>query len=202
MAIISKEEIKKIMEVKGEVIGTSLKEDVQFILEKGGEKGKADLMRLEEEMAKLGYPISFDKIKSFQWYSLNTNMLYLAVAKEIFGWSDDVFRENGRFSARVSLIARIMMKYFISLKRCFGEAGNFWQKYYTVGELRTEELDEKNRSTFLVLKNFQGHPAFCRILEGYFWQVVSYVAPKEKLRVEEIECIFKGGKVHKFKVTW
>jgi len=203
MAIISKEEIEKIMGINGEVIGASLKEDMQFVLEKEGKKkGEADLIRLEKEMAKLGYPISFDKIKSFQWYPLNTNMLYLAVAKEIFGWSDDVFRENGRFSARISLIARIMMKYFVSLKRCFREAGNFWQKYYTVGELKTEELDEKKHSAFLVLRDFVGHPNFCRILEGYFWQVVSYVAPKEKLKVQEIECVFKGAKTHKFKVTW
>jgi hypothetical protein len=54
----------------------------------------------------------------------------------------------------------------------------------------------------LVLSDFTGHPVFCRILEGYFWQVISYVAPKEGLKVEEIECTSREGKVHKFKVTW
>jgi len=199
MAIISKEEIEKIIGINGKVIGASLREDLQFILEKEGEAG---VKSLENEMKKIGHPIHFEEIKSFQWYPLNVNMLYLVVAQKTFNWSEDVFRENGRFSARISLIARIMMKYFISLKRCFKEAGNFWQKYYTVGELKTEELDEKKHSAFLVLRDFVGHPNFCHILEGYFWQVVSYVTPKEKLKVQEIECVFKGAKTHKFKVTW
>ncbi|OGZ17617.1 MAG: hypothetical protein A2Z78_00485 [Candidatus Nealsonbacteria bacterium RBG_13_36_15] len=199
MVLISKTEIEEIIKNKGEVIGASFKEDLEFILEKEGKEG---LKKLEEEMKKLGYPIDFKKIKSFQWYPLSLNMLYLVVAKDVFDWPDDLFRENGRFSARISLIARIMMKYIISLERCFNEAGNFWQKYYTVGRLTTENFDKKNRTAFLVLKDFTGHPVFCHVLEGYFWQVISYVVPKEKLKVKEIECIFKEGKTHKFQVTW
>jgi len=199
MAKISQEEIEKIQKVKGEVIGVSFQEDAQFIRQKEGEEG---LRELETEMKKLGYPLEFKEVRSFQWYPLSLNFLYLAVAKNIFNWPDDVFRENGRFSAKVSLIAKIMMKYFVSLKRCFAEAGNFWQKYYTIGNLKTEELNEKEHSAALVLRDFPGHPLLCRVLEGYFWQVISYVAPKEKLKVKEIECPFQGGKVHRFKITW
>jgi len=199
MTIISQEEIEKIKKVKGEVVGTSFQEDAQFIRQKEGEEG---LRKLEAEMKKLGYSSKFKEIRSFQWYPLSLNFLYLVVARKIFNWEDDVFRENGRFSAKVSLIARIMMKYFISLRRCFAEAGNFWRKYYTIGNLKAEELNEKEHSAILVLRDFTGHPLLCRILEGYFWQVISYVAPKEKLEVREIECVFDGGKIHRFKITW
>ena len=153
-------------------------------------------------MAKLGYHFKFNEIKSFHWYPLNLNILYLVIAKEAFDWDDETIQENGRFSAKVSLIAKFMMKYFISLRRCFDEAGNFWRKYYMVGELKTVEFNEKDRLAVLVLSDFVGHPAYCRMLKGYFWQIISYVAPKEKLKVEEIECVSKGGKVHRFKVTW
>jgi len=199
MPEVLQEEIEKLKEIKGEVIGVSLKEDFQFILKKEGEEG---LKKVEEEMEKLGYPLKFKEIKSFQWYPWHLNLLFLVVAKNIFQWSDEDFRENGRFSAKISIIAKIMMKYFISLRRCFEEASNFWRKYYTIGEMRTEKLDEKERYAILVLSGVTGHPVFCRILEGYIWQVVSYVAPKEKLEVREIECVFEKGKVHKFKVTW
>lgn len=199
MATISQTEIEKIQKVEGEVIGTSFQEDARFIRQKEGEEG---LRKLETEMERLGYPLKFKEIKNFQWYPLSLNLLYLAAAKNIFNWEDDIFREDGRFSAKVSLIAKIMMKYFISLRRCFSEAGNFWRKYYTVGNLKTEELNEKEHSAILVLRNFTGHPLLCRILEGYFWQVISYVAPKEKLKVQEIECVSKEGKTHRFKITW
>lgn len=199
MAEISKDEIEKLKEIKGEVIGTSFQEDAEFIRYKEGMEG---LGKLEAEMEKLGYPLKFKEIKSFQWYPLNLNLTYLVVARDIFNWNDDTLRENGRFSAKISLIAKIMMKYFISLKRCFAEAGNFWRKYYTIGELKTEKLNEKERFAILVLSGVAGHPLFCRILEGYIWQVISYVAPKERLEVQETECVFRGGKVHRFKVTW
>lgn len=199
MAKISKEEIEEIKQVEGEVMGVSLKEDLQFIQEKEGEEG---LKKVEDEMGKLGYPLKFEEIKNFQWYPWYLNLLFLVVAKNIFQWDDETFRESGRFSAKVSIIAKIMVKYFISIRRCFEEAGNFWRKYYTVGELKTEEFNKKERFAVLVLSGVVGHPVFCRILDGYIWQVVAYVAPKEKLKVQEIECVFRGSKIHKFKVTW
>jgi hypothetical protein len=199
MAKISHEDLEKIQKIEGEVIGASLQEDAQFIRQKEGEEG---LKKLETEMAKLGYPLKLEEIKSFQWYPLSLNLLCLVVARNIFDWPDDTFRENGRFSAKVSLIAKVMMKYFISLRRCLAEAGNYWRKYYTVGELKAEGINEKEKLAFLVLRDFTGHPLLCRILEGYFWQVISYVVPKEKLIVQEIECVLKGGKAHRFKITW
>jgi len=199
MALLSQEEIEKIKNIKGEVVGTSFHEDEKFIRQKEGEEG---VKKVEEEMAKLGYPFRFKELKSFQLYPMGLNLAYVIVEKNIFGWGEEVFRENGRFNARISIIAKIMVKYFVSLKKCFDEAGNFWQKYYTAGHLKTEYLDEKKRSATLALEGFEGHPLLCLIYEGYFWQVISYVAPKETLKVQEIECPFKGGKVHRFQVTW
>jgi hypothetical protein len=68
--------------------------------------------------------------------------------------------------------------------------------------LEGEKFQEKEHYLELVLRDFSGHPSFCRVLEGYFWQIISYVLPKENLKVEEIECPFSGGKAHRFKVSW
>ncbi len=60
MAIIPDEELKKIKEIKGEAIGASLKEDLQFILKKEGPEG---LKKVEEELKKLGYSLKLAEIK-------------------------------------------------------------------------------------------------------------------------------------------
>lgn len=199
MAIIPDEEVKKIKEIKGEAIGASLKEDLQFILKKEGPEG---LKKVEEEMKKLGYSLKLAEIKNFQWYPFFYNFLILVAAKYIFNWNDGDFRENGRFSAKISVILRIMLKYFISPKRSFDNIGAYWRKYYTVGEVKTEEFDEEGRTAVIVFSDFVGHPVFCRILEGYVTQIFSYILPTESLNIEETECPFKGGKVHKIKLKW
>jgi len=199
MLQIPKEEIEKIKKIKGEIIGSTFLEDVQLIFEKEGKEG---LPKLEAEMKKLGYPLKFKEIKTFQWYPFYLYLLVLLIYRNLFQWEDEVFRETGRFGAKVSIFTRIIMKYFVSLKLVCEETGRLWQKYMTTGELKAEELNEREHYVVLTVRNFTSHPLYCLILEGYFWQVSSYVLPKEKLKVQEIECIFRGGEVHKFKITW
>ena len=199
MEVIAQEELAKIKQIKGEAIGGSLKEDFQFVLKKEGEAG---LKRIEKEMEKFGCPLKMAEIKNFQWYPFWMSILLLVVNRNTFNWSDDVLRENGRFSAKVSVVMRIMVKYFISLERSFVEIGSYWRKYYTVGEVKTEELDVNGRQAIISLSGIDTHPVFCRILEGYVWQIFAYHVVADSLKVEEIECIFKGGKTHRLKLKW
>lgn len=199
MAIISKEEFEKIEQIKGEILGVALKGKLHFVLEKKGKKG---LKKVEKELEKLGYPLKFKDLKSFQWYPEKLDYLLIVTIKNIFNFDDEIIHEMGRFNAKVSLVAKIMMRYFVSVERVAQEVGNYWARYRTVGKLETEEVNEKERYLILVLKDFTGHPVYCRYLKGYFWQIASYVVPKEKLEVKEIECVFKGNKVHKFKFSW
>ena len=201
MGKITKEDIEKLQleEVKGEVLGMALKEDLRFVLEKEGLEG---LKKVENEMEKWGYPLKYKEIKDFQWYPENRNLVLFVIQKTL-DWSDEDMREMGRWVAKISFLARLMMKYFVSLHRVAQEVNNYWRKAHTTGLLEVAKLDEKEHILILELKHFNTiHPAHCRYLEGYFWQIASYVLPKESLRVKELECGLFANKSHKFKISW
>jgi len=196
--MIPREELERIKSIPGEAIGASLKEDLRFILMKEGETG---LKRIEDELEKLGCPLEYKKIKTFSWYPFSLNILISALAQDLFQWEDEVFRENGRLSAKISVVLKILVKSFIGLENTLKQVGRFWRMYYTVGEAWAE-YDKKGRTIVLVASGFTGHPAFCRNLEGFAWQVFSYHLPTDTLVVTEIECPFTGGSAHKFQLKW
>ena len=196
--MLAKEEIEKLKQIPGEAIGASLKEDLRFILIKEGKEG---LKRVEEELEKLGYPLKYNEIKTFHWYPFFQNLLLFSIEKDLFQWDDEVFRENGRLSAKISIVLKILVKSFVALETTLKQVGRFWRMYYTVGEV-SAEYNKEERIIVCTIKDFTGHPAFCRIMEGFTWQVFSYHLPTDTLVVKEIECPFTGGSVHKFQLKW
>jgi len=199
MEKITEKDLEKLKIVKGQVRGIALKDDFEFIRKKRGEEG---VQIIEQEMERLGYPLKYKEIKSFKWYPEKMNLL-LFVAQKIFEWDNETMREMGRFGAKVSIMSRIMMRYFISIQGLIKVATDYWGRYHSTGNLVPIEVNKKQRYGILEIRNFTAcYPSHCRYLEGYFWQIVSYVLPKQNLKVEEIACEFKGDKVHRFKITW
>ncbi len=197
-----KEEFQKLSleKIKGEVIGLALENHFNFILEK---EGMERVKEVEERLNELGYPLRYKEIKSFQWYPRIIDEAIYFVIKKTLAWNDEKFRESGKWGAKVSFITKIMMRYFLSIEEIFAEINNYWRKYYTIGNLEPKEINLKEKYLVFELKNFPIlFPEHCRYWEGYFWQVASYVLPKEKLKLTETECTFKGGKTHQFKGTW
>ncbi|PIS38764.1 MAG: hypothetical protein COT34_02110 [Candidatus Nealsonbacteria bacterium CG08_land_8_20_14_0_20_43_11] len=196
--MISNEELERIKNIPGEAIGASIKEDLRFVLIKEGTEG---LKKVEDELERLGYPLKLKEIKTFHWYPFSLNLLITAIAKEVFQWEDETFREAGRFSAKISIVLKILVKSFIALEDTLKQVGRFWRMYYTVGEV-SAEYNKKERTIVVVIRGLTGHPAFCRNLEGFTWQVFSYHLPTDTLVVKEIECPFTGGSAHKFQLKW
>lgn len=197
---ISKEDLDIINKNEGEIIGEGIIEDMNFIVK---EKGEESLHQIEEEMKKLGYPLIFKEIKKFAWYPIKTYLLFLLVVKNLFNWSDDEIRKMGKAAPNFSFITQIMLKYFISIKRTFYEASNYWKKYFTKSKLVTVEYNDEKKSAILACQDFYGHPIFCRYLEGFFRQILTFNVGEENVKeVKEIECIFQGAPAHKFYFTW
>ena len=69
---ITKEIAQKLMETKGETRGMSIKGDLEYVLYK---KGKEGLKKIEDEMARLGYPIKYKKMKSMKFYPIGLEAL-------------------------------------------------------------------------------------------------------------------------------
>lgn len=200
MRILSEEENEIIEKARGEILGVALKGKFEFVLGRGGNRG---VRKTEDALKSLGVDLKFKEVKSFQWYPEKWDLFLIAVIQKLFNYSNDDFRQMGRNSAKISLVAKFMMRYFVSIRKVTKEVGKYWAKYRTVGKLEAEEVDEKKKRIVLVLKDFLGYPAYCRFLEGYFWQIASYViSEREDLEVKEIECPFSGGKFHRFKITW
>ena len=196
---LSKDIIRQIKKNKGKAIGAGPKGNLEFVLLK---EGIEKVREIERELEKLGYPLKFEAIRRFDWYPEAYNLFLLEIIKKILNWQDSEIREMGRFEARISLITKIMMKYFISPQRVLKEVGRYWRNYHTSGKLTVEEFDPKRKYGILTLKDFLGSPTLCRYLEGYFWQIASYILPRKNLKVREIECPFQGGKVHCFQIVW
>ncbi len=198
MNLISPEELKTIKEIKGEVFGAGLKDARQFVLEKEGREG---LKKVEEEMEKLGYPLKYEEIERYKWYPCSLDILFYVLCQKVFGWDDKILQEWGRQNVKTYFLTQLMMKYFVSLEVLAKNTGRYWRKFYTTGEVTIKEINKKERYLIGVLKDFKTLPAFLHYLEGYFYQILSFILPKEKLKVEWV-----GGEIEKgeylFKATW
>jgi len=196
--MLSEDEIERIEETPGEIIGASLKEDIGFLIRKEGEKG---VKRVEEELERIGHPLQLKKIKTFHWYPFYFTFFIHAINKDLFQWNDEDFRENGRLSAKLSVVLKIGIKYFISIERTLKHVNKAWRMYCTVGEV-TSDYHQDEHLIIITFTGFTGHPTFCRSLEGFAWQVFAYHLPTDNLVVKEIECPFSGGSAHRFELKW
>jgi hypothetical protein len=195
MPLISKQFLEEIKKMEGEIIGSSLKTDRDFIIEKEGVKG---LKKLETEMGKLGYPLKQAEIDKYKWYPVQQDFLSLLLTQKIFNWSDETIREWGRWGAKTNFIIKLMAR-LVSKETISKLASKYWRKYYTRGEIEYK-LDYKKRIGIVTIRDFIIYPVHLHFLEGYFYQIMSLIVPSENLKVEGRET--KEFNVHQFKITW
>jgi hypothetical protein len=195
---VTKEMADRLMKMKGEVRGLAAKAHVQFMVEK---KGEGVFKKVEDRMAELGHPVKYRSLKSMNFYPVGMETLTLLVVKELFDLDEEGLREVGKYQSKVSLIIKLFMKYFASLRVVTYKAPLMWRKYYTVGTLKIIELNEKKNYIILQVSGFKTHPDHCRMLEGYIGNVVKMVV-KKKTVCRETKCLFKGDDCHEFTIKW
>lgn len=180
------------------VIGAVFEQHAKCIEQQEGEQG---VRGVEEKMAELGYPLRFKDMKTFAFYPVGLADLVIIVAKEIFGWKEkDVF-EMGNIAPKYSFIIKLLLKYFISLKRSLKEASTYWRKHFTEGEL-VYELHEEEKYVVIRLKYKTTHPLMCIFYAGYFLRIAQYVIRSQKITIKETKCMFKGDPFHEYLITW
>ncbi len=195
---IPKEEIEKMMNLKGKARGMAIKGEAEFILHEKGEEG---LKRLEEEMAKLGCPVDYRKMKAMSFYPVKYEGLTTLILKEVFNFSDDDFRKAGIFESKISFILRMFLRYFYSIKSMAKEASKIWEKYYDFGSLTVKELDEEKKQGVLVVKDFNHHPCYCRTLEGFIGSIVAMITNTDVV-CREVKCPHWGHEHHEYLLKW
>jgi len=195
---IDKEELSKLIKMNGEVRGVALKSHADFILQ---QKGQIELDKLENILVELGYPIKFKEIKTWDFYPIGIEIIEMLTIKNLFNFEDKKFEEIGTFGSVSSFIMKLFMRYFGSIKMVAKEAPSIWKKYYTIGELKVKELNEKERYIILDVENFFIHPLHCFHLKGFFSSVVQMVT-KTNPSCEETKCVHRGDSFHEFVIKW
>jgi len=196
--IIKEGELGKLIKLEGEVRGISLKSDAEFIIREKGEDG---LMKLEEAMAELGYPIKYKEIKPMEFYPIRLLAITTSLVEKMFGFNREKFREMGLFASRVPLAIRIFMKYFGSFDILSKAAPRMWRTYYTTGNLKVVEHNKEKRHATIRVTDYFLPLHQCYILEGYIAGVVRMVV-KDPVICEETKCIHKGNEYHEFSIKW
>lgn len=193
-----KEIISKIMSTKGEVRGAVFQTDARYIREHEGESG---LNAVEEETRKMGYPIDHDEIKSMMWYPIGLRALSLLAAMKALDWDSSQIMDMGRGAPKYSLITKLILKYFISLKKVVEKAPVYWRKHYSIGSFDPGEIHEDEKYLVLRLRDFKLHPVACTYLTGYYLGISEMVGLKNPT-AEEAKCVHRGDEYHEFTVRW
>jgi hypothetical protein len=197
---LSKENIKRLLEIGVKARGVILKTDEEYILKEKGEEG---LKKLEDELEKLGQPIKFQEIKTMDFYPIGLRAVSLLAIKKVFGFDDEKIKEIGLFATKTSLIIKLFVRYFLSVQRVFmKEAPRLWAKHYTVGELNTVELNEEKKYGIIRLRNINVHPIVCCYLEGYFCGILHLIIKSSRINSQESKCTFRGNEYHEYLLKW
>lgn len=196
---MEKKEIDKIMQVKGKVRGVTLQTDGKYIKIHEGEEG---LRAVEAETKKMGYHIDYKHIVSTGWYSMGLRAVSLLAAKKVLNLDDEQIKKMGSAAPKYSLITKMMLKFFFSLKKVHEEAGTYWRKHYTLGILEPGGFHEDKKYFILHLKKFKLHPILCTYLLGYYLGVLEMTGGYKNARAEETKCMHRGDEYHEFVIRW
>lgn len=200
MEDFAKEEIKKLMGTPGEARGVVFQTDAEYVQNK---KGKEGLLKVKEELKKIGCPVDYENIKATGWYPLGLRAISLLAIKKVFDWGDKEIEDMGNAAPKYSFIVKMFLKYFSTIRMTYDESPKYWVKHYTTGQLETPGYSLKDKYFLVRLKNFKVHPILCVYLGGYFIRISQYLLKNTKNnKVKETKCVFRGDPYHEFVVTW
>lgn len=194
-----KEIADKLMEIKGNVRGEVIRNDFNYIRYREGEEG---VRKVEEKLKELGYPLKFKEIRPMEYYPEALSVLVIFLAKEIFQWTESDIFDMGNSAPKYSFFTKLLMRYFLSLKKCFEESPNYWKAHFDFGSLETVEFNEKEKYAIIRIKGYKFLPIMCFYHAGYFLRIVQFILKNENPTIEETKCVYKGAPYHEYKIKW
>ncbi len=181
--------------VKAEVVRTNK----EYIVSKEGEEG---LEKVKQRMEELGGAIDFVELNKKTWEEDWKNSLFIATAREVFGWTDEDVFEMGRYTPRASFFIKSIIQYLASLDVVLQNTGKYWDKHHDFGRLETVEYNKEEKYIIIRKYDFLMHPVMCSYHAGYFKGISEFVVKSENLTVEEVKCMHKGDEYHEYIIKW
>ena len=120
----------------------------------------------------------------------------------MFHWTERDIFEMGKDAPRYSFISKMLVAYFVSLRKFVAEVPKYWKKRFDTGELEVTELDEEKKYMILREKNHDAHPLVCLYHAGYYQRIAENIIKSNKITVEETGCVFRGDPYHEYIVKW
>jgi hypothetical protein len=197
--VLTKELVKNLLEMEGRARGIHFKNDLDYVTKKEGE---GSIKKVEEKLKEAGCPINYEEIKNLDFYPIGWRAISLLAIKDVFGWDEQEFRRLGSFVTAVSLIIRVYMKFFVSIKEAADKAPKIFREYFTRGEIVIPDYSEKKKYVIIEIRDLDFHPLYCFVLEGFLENIVRMIVKPEKIACKETGCTFRGGSCHQFKITW
>ncbi|OGZ63969.1 MAG: hypothetical protein A2812_02195 [Candidatus Staskawiczbacteria bacterium RIFCSPHIGHO2_01_FULL_36_16] len=196
---MTKEELDKIMQIKGNVRGAIFQTHAVYIRLKKGDEG---VKMVEEKLKELGHPLKFEEVKPLDWYPEAISILIMVVIKEIFNWTDKDIFEMGNMAPKSSFIVRLVIKHFLTPQKCFERGNDHWKKNTDWGEMEAYEFNEKEKYAILRMHGCKSHPVVCFYHGGYFLRIAQFVLRSEKVTVEETKCTHRGDPYDEYIIRW
>lgn len=197
--IFNKETVQRLRKLSGKARGIHFTLDAQYLKEKEGEQA---LQKVERVLEKVGCELKYQDIKRLNFYPIEWRAFSLLAMKKALNFSDQDFRELGAYSAKVSLVVRLYLKFFYSIHRITEKGPQIWEEYFTAGKLSIPEYSKEEKFVRIKIEGLNLCPAFCRDLEGYFRAIIGMVVPASQRKCQEKKCPFWGNQHHEFLATW
>lgn len=197
---LKKEEVDKMMNLKGNVRGNILMGHFAYIEEK---KGKEGIEKVKKRLAELGYSINENEIITTKWYPEALSCLIILVFAEIYNLDERGVFEMAYNSAKYSLVIRLFMQYFLNIEKVFRTVSSIWRKHFDFGEMKVIEFDNKKKFGLIRLYGFHKyHPLICTYHRGYFTKIAELALGSKNLKVEHPKCFFDNYNYEEFKIIW
>lgn len=197
--MIDSKKLREIKKIKGKARGVTLNTDLRYI-ESLGNPEKVE--EVKKTVKKIEPEFDYEKIKGINWYPLWWRILSLIIIKKVFDWGEEEIIEMGREAPKNSFITKIVLKYFVSIKRTLQEGTKYFSKHYYPGYFEPIEYNKKEKYVRYRIKNFKAHPIICTYFLGYFETVGKLGNSGKPTKVEEIKCPFRGHPYHEFMTKW
>jgi len=200
MIKLTKEEVNRLMKLKGNVKGAILKGHFDYIKDLKGEEG---VEQVERRIKELGCSVKAKDIDKIRWYSEGLSCLVVLVAAELFKWeAQDVFKMA--FEApKYSFIVKLLMQHFAKIEKSFKMVPKYWRQHFDFSEMETAGFNEKEKYGIIRIKNFHKyHPLICVYHQAYFQKIAEIMIAEKKAKVEHTKCLFKDDPYEEFKITW
>ena len=199
---ITKEEIDRIMKIKGHIKGSIFQGFYYYVLDK---KGKEGVEKVKKRLKELGpsFDLDLEKIDSFKWYPHSIATIVCLAILEVFDWNEEVAYDMGYHNLSHSSLARMLLRYFVTEKSFTKHNMKYWKRQVDYGEIETVETNNEEKYSITRIRSFKKfHRVVYLYTMGFMARVMELTMNVKNAKVEQTKCLFWGDPYDEFKTTW